>query len=161
VYPYAHGYGDQRHVSEGATDDREAEPDEHNVGWESQGAQLRLDAGSDDLEPALGRTEALDQRPQRAGSGHEDEPTMGSLDRRDQTGWAHNHDASDSEREEVSEDGGAQDDREAYLPPLSPQPAPCDQRSEAFGAVAMIIVSPFRNELSACNFCSFCRCPEA
>jgi hypothetical protein len=111
--PYAHGYGDQRHVFEGATDDREAEPDEHNVGWESHGAQLRLDAGSDDLEPALGRTEALDQRPQRAGSGHEDEPTMGSLDRRDQTGWAHNHDANDSEREEVSEDEGAQDDREA------------------------------------------------
>ncbi|MET0530755.1 MAG: hypothetical protein ABW003_20870, partial [Microvirga sp.] len=47
---YAHGTLNQTHIAEGGTDDREAEPDEHNLGWESHGVQVRLDAGSDDGE---------------------------------------------------------------------------------------------------------------
>jgi hypothetical protein len=110
--PYAPGYGDQSRIAEGATDDREEDrsDQEHNIGWESHGAQSRLDAGTDDREPALGWPERLDQsRDRRSRAEFEDEPTMGAtIVCGDQTRWAQAYDANDSEREDVSEDEGAQ-----------------------------------------------------
>jgi hypothetical protein len=110
---YAPGYGDQTRITEGGTDDRELDrsDEDHNLGWESHGAQVRLDAGTDDLEPALGWPERLDQsRDRRTRTEHEDEPTMGAAERprlNSQEFWADNHDYNNSEREEVSEDEGA------------------------------------------------------
>lgn len=106
---------DQRQWADGNTDDREdaRDDEEPNLGWESPGAQMRLDAGAHDWEPALGWPEHLDQtRDRRGRTEHEDEPSIGSSDHRDQRLWAQGYDRDDSEREDVSEgegDPGADD----------------------------------------------------
>ena len=118
---YSHGGLDQSDIADGGTDDREEDRSdhEHNLGWESPGAQLRLDAGTDDVEAALGWPEQIDQsRYRRSRTDHEDEPTMGSSWHTDQTGWALGYDRNDSEREVVCEDEGADVDATGGEPSL-------------------------------------------
>lgn len=121
--PYSFSGLDQRHIAEGATDDREGPDDDLEP--------------SEDPEDTLGRSENLDQR--RVEFGQDDkEPSLGASAAVDQRQWGERHQGFAYDGEDQCEDEGGQCEDEGDISADLPAPDhhPADQRLVAMGAFA-------------------------